>query len=337
MTELLVALTWASIMAPTYINPVFREVLPSEATLSAMLVAAGLIFCPGLFEAFQSETPPSSDWFQSLPSTIPLNVWGVYVLVLRRNGFKPLVYVGSGTSSIRGVRARTQNYEYGVLVPQYVQTALKDGYTIVHKALLVSAPLPAPGNIPALRTAFVAMEAAITCYFGVFRNRDKSYGFGDLRYWSQDLFEWDGLCSHSPLLEPIHGEFDLNAEQLEAMAAATREKNRQFGIEYQRKLRANPTAEYREQQRKNNKKQRVALKSIYANRVANKTFYCDACKVACRDKDSLKRHEKTPRHSKKVEMGDDDYHCEACDISFKYKSGFASHNTCKSHLARMAA
>ncbi len=30
-------------------------------------------------------------------------------------------------------------------------------------------------------------------------------------------FEWDGLCSHSPLLEPVHGDLDLDPEQLEAM------------------------------------------------------------------------------------------------------------------------
>ena len=69
--DLIVSVTWASVNTPSYINPRFRVVLPSEAILSEMLVAAGLVFCPGLFEVLTSETPPSPDWIEALPSTIP--------------------------------------------------------------------------------------------------------------------------------------------------------------------------------------------------------------------------------------------------------------------------
>lgn len=200
--DLMVSVTWASINTSSYINPQFRVVLPSQAILSRILGAACLDFCPRFFEVLKSETPPSSSWFESLPSTIPLHVWGVYVLVLRRNGHKPLLYIGSGTATKRGVRARLAKYDSGVLIPRCVRKALKVGFTIIHKALLLSSPIPSAENIPIFRTTFVAVEAALTCILGAFHKRNKSYGFGDLCPWSQDLFEWNGLCSLAIFKDP---------------------------------------------------------------------------------------------------------------------------------------
>ena len=51
---------------------------------------------------------------------------------------------------------------------------------------------------------------------------------------------------------------------------------------------------------------------------------------------SLKKHNESPRHSKKAVTGDNDYRCDACNISFRYKSDFAQHDTGKGHVARMA-
>ena len=44
---------------------------------------------------------------------------------------------------------------------------------------------------------------------------------------------------------------------------------------------------------------------------------------------SLKKYNESPRHSKKVVVGDDDCYCDACDVSFRYKSDFAQHDTGK--------
>lgn len=334
--DLTVSITWAAVNDSNYINGCFRIVLPSQPILSGLLDAAGLVYCPGFFDVLQAEAPPSSDWIEKLSTSIPFNVWGVYVMVLRRTGNKPLLYIGSGTSSKTGVRARLGEYDRGVLLPRYLDKALKKGYNIVHKALLLSCPIPTSANIPTFRVALTAVEAALACVFGAFHNRNKKYGFGDLCPWSQDLFEWHGLCSHSPLLEQPAGDLSLDSEQLEAMAAMAKERVRQNGVEYQQNRRANPTPEYKEGQRLNNQKQRPALKVIHANRVANKTFYCNVCKVSCRNKQDLEKHNKTPRHSKKLEMGDNDYHCDVCDLSYRYKSAFAQHNASRAHLAKVA-
>ena len=125
-----------------------------------------------------------------------------------------------------------KNSNRRVLLPQHLRKALNDGFTIVHKALLLSCPIPTAANIPTLRTTLIAVEAALTCIFGAFYQRNKTYGFGDLCPWSQDLFEWNGLCSHSPLVEYVAGDLKLDSEQLEAMAATTKEKDRQYQHEY---------------------------------------------------------------------------------------------------------
>ena len=46
--DLIVSVTWDSVNVPIYMNPRFRIVLSSQAILSGMLVAAGLVFSPGI-------------------------------------------------------------------------------------------------------------------------------------------------------------------------------------------------------------------------------------------------------------------------------------------------
>ena len=55
--DVIVSVTWVSIDVPSQINPRFRIVLPSQATLAEMLGAAGLNFCLEFFEVLGSETP----------------------------------------------------------------------------------------------------------------------------------------------------------------------------------------------------------------------------------------------------------------------------------------
>ena len=58
-----------------------------------------LAFAPGLLEL---STPPPLrliiSWFEALPDEIPGDVWGIYVLVLKRPGYSVLLYIGSATN-----------------------------------------------------------------------------------------------------------------------------------------------------------------------------------------------------------------------------------------------
>lgn len=46
------------------------------------------------------------------------------------------------------------------------------------------------------------------------------------------MLEWHGLCSHNPLHKDVSGNFDLSAEQLQAIAAEVKEKNRVYHAEH---------------------------------------------------------------------------------------------------------
>ena len=59
--DLIISVIWTAVNGTNYINPSFQTVLPSQAIIYEMLCAAGLDFCPRLFEILTSEAPPSSN------------------------------------------------------------------------------------------------------------------------------------------------------------------------------------------------------------------------------------------------------------------------------------
>jgi len=331
--DLLVLVVWSCLDNPSWKKSGFRHALQSKAFLVGLLAPAGLVLCPGLFDVVQDTGPPPLSWFEALDPSTPIGLWGVYAVVLRKDGCRPIIYIGSGTAARGGVRARFSCYDNLSVLPQHVLKALQDGYEISHRGLLVSCPIPSAARIPLLRTALIALEAAFSCIFSTMHNPDKHYGFYDLYPWprSTHKFEYDGACSHNPLLESASANILLTPEQLESIAAAVKEKKRLDDIEYGRNQRANPTDEFRARQTRNNEKHRPNTKAMQQQAVATKQYYCPPCKVACRDASEFRRHKSSPRHEKKTVMGDDDYHCDLCNISFKYKSDYTRHCQSKNH------
>lgn len=338
--SLMALIIWNCVTVQSYISPRFWIVLPSQERLSTLVALVSFQFCPGLFDVLKASTAPSLQWMKSLDTTVPKLVWGVYVLVLEKSGRSSLIYIGSGTAANRGVRARLGEHRRGgVASPQLVSKAMHDGYKITHMALLAQCPAPSPGNIPVFRTVVLALEAALSCVFWAMRSRTKSYGFSaSSRLWPRDSFEWNGLCSHNPLCEGMRrvGLDDFTPEQLEEMAAATKEKDRLYQQQYQQALRANSTEEFLTRQQLNNEKQQPGTKARQQAAVENQQYHCTVCNVSCRDKASLKRHNATKRHLKKTNQGDEDFHCAACNLSFRYQSDFNRHQTTKGHVNKMA-
>src|SRR5262249_52640376 len=153
---------------------------------------------------------------------------------LKKQGFPPLLYIGSGTGAAQGVRSRLYEHMRKYQIPHYIVKAYRDGYEVTHTTLLAYCPIPAPADIPTFRHVVVTLEAALCSVFWPMFHRDKSYGFDHLCPWPRETFEWNGLCSHSPLLELVHGNVNLTPEQLEDMAAATRENARRRSRQYAR-------------------------------------------------------------------------------------------------------
>ncbi|KAK5184122.1 hypothetical protein LTR44_003628 [Exophiala sp. CCFEE 6388] len=75
-------------------------------------------------------------------------------------------------------------------------------------------------------------------------------------------------------------------------------------------LRVNPTEHYKARQKRNNEKQKPGTKARQSNAIEDKLYHYHVCNVSCRDVASFRRHNETPRHAKKMEMGDADYHCD---------------------------
>lgn len=339
VVNLFIAACRASINVRSYINPRFRFVLDSTCTVSALFCLAGFTFCPGLLDIVQSDSAPPLSWFESLSPVIPKNVWGVYVLVLKKPGYDPLLYIGSGTGTYRGVRTRLYEHHNGILPPTNVKKARDFGYNITHVALLAYCDIPSPANIPTLRTVVVTLEAVFTAVFWAFVPSENGFGLSHMCPWDRDAFEWLGLCSHSALHEGIRGldgEMDFTPQQLEDMARITKEKNAQYQFVYHRELRANPTEKYKEREKAHNIKQKPNTLARQQAAVKNKTYHCEVCNVSCRDAASLRVHDETPRHKRKLERGDDDYQCLNCNISFRYLSDFNRHKLSKGHIAKTA-
>lgn len=115
---------------------IFGHVLPTQDMVESMLSSAFLLFAPGLFEVIQASTPPNIAFFKTLPANFSKR-WGIYALVLEKQGCRPKIYIGSGTGCNGGVSRRLAQYNTKVNVPRYVAMALEDGYVIFHKGLFL--------------------------------------------------------------------------------------------------------------------------------------------------------------------------------------------------------
>lgn len=225
-------------------------------------------------------------------------------------------------------------YDRRSVLPEHVRNALRDGWEIVHRGVLVTCPIPSPALIPRLRLVCVAYESVLAFTFWTLHNRDKDFGYAQHLLWSKDDVEWDGACGHDPFQEGIAGEFDLTEEQLEEMAAATKEKNRVYQVQYGKNLRANADDEYREAQRRANAKRAPIQKEIYKVVKQSQKFRCNICDVDFRNPSDLAVHNRSPRHLRYVADGRSGYHCAPCGFFNKFKSNYNQHLTTKGHLAK---
>ena len=330
----MVMITWACLNVGTHVNLRYQYILPTQDKIVELFGLMGITFCPGLLEALNAAAPPTISWFQSLPDTIPLHVWGIYVLILKKRGHRSLIYIGSGTGFYRGVRARVKEHRDHKVCPRYVEQACAQGYEITDIRLLAHCPIPKAADVAIIRTVIVALEAAFSCVFWAMYHSNRLYGFGNICPWSRDQFEYGGLCSHNALSEGIRSgeDFDFSEQELENMAAEIKEKNRLYQIQYQRDLRANPTESYKARIKVHNEKQKPGTQVRQKAAVENQLYRCDVCDVSCRDHASLVRHNASPRHQRRSLRGDGAYECAPCGFSNKYLSNYNVHLKTKTHI-----
>ncbi|KAI5266207.1 heat shock 70 kDa protein [Aureobasidium subglaciale] len=340
LSQLIAAVTWLALSQSSWTSYAFVKVCPSRDVFSTLFASLSLAFAPGLFDLLQSLEPPSVQWFLDLSSFIPLYVWAIYVVVLFKEGYGYWLYFGSATDSTRGARARLGEYPtpekpVGNCVPANVQAALDDGFTIVHKALVVWCPIPSPAHIPHLRVVMVTIETAFTILFAGFVNRNTGYGLPELCPWSKSKLEYGGLCSHNPLFEKPYGDLQLTPEENEESAYRTVLHNHLYQQQYGRDMRADPTDEWKALVRTRNAQQQPGTKLRQQEAIANHTYECVPCDVQCRDASELERHKGTARHVDTI-AGRRDHKCYDCydpPKDFKYKSNLGKHVQSAAHQA----
>lgn len=336
LSHLFAAALWACINITSYINPHFQYLFDSLDAISAAFGVAPVTFASGLLDAVQSESPPSVRWFESLSDFIPLNSWGVYLLILKKPGYDDLLYIGSATAQVRGLRARISQHIRGQMVPVYVQQAKDFGYHITDIRVLAHCDIPSPRHMPMVCGLIIALEALLAAVFWTYIPSERTFNLAHMCPWNREHLPWLGLCSHSSLTERISG-FHLTDEQLEEVVRVRKEKEAQYQYDYQRALRANPTPAFKERMRLHNENQAAGTKQRQTVAVETQLYRCDPCDVNCRDAASLRRHEATPRHLEKLERGDvSDWPCVLCNIPFLFKSALTSHETSKGHLTKLA-
>lgn len=326
----------------------FTKILSSKDVVKLLLNSANLSFAPGLLDIISSSTPPTVDFFKSLPTEASKR-WGIYLHVLEKQGCKTAIYIGSGTQVDLGVSTRLSQYKHGRKLPRYVAAYLDKGYEIVYTGLLCWMPIPGPADVPKYRILIVAAEATFTFLFWAIRCSTE-YGFG-LHHtcpWGSNNLEYDGLCSHSPLMEGVVSDFDLSPEELEAAAilhklrraivrrrcvVKSRLTNPEFAIK--------KNARNKERRKNNPEAVKREIKAWKVRVIKEERNHCADCGLSFFTPKLLQVHCETPRHEARVARKNSSdlqkkkpHYCAACNIGFAKRGGLATHALSKRHIVR---
>ncbi|EEY18532.1 conserved hypothetical protein [Verticillium alfalfae VaMs.102] len=313
---------------------------------------AGIRFPAGLLDILQSSDPPSIEYFKTLPLGPP-SCWGVYALTLERPGFRPRLYVGSGTSygtpTAGGVALRFKQYDDGFLVPRFVKASLDHGFTITHKGLLCWMLRPAAAGVPVNRLFFLILEATFAYAFWAMKSRERDYSMGHVCFWNRHALDYDGCCTHCSLNEGVRASFDLNAQQLEDQAKEREQKRlilkaennqswhyRQMAENYAEYIEASKVRVYRSRANRPGQHAQYQANKI-TKALTEKTFHCDVCDIPFGTKQRLSDHQKTPKHLRKSEEGNNPFVCKPCNLGYHNKSNLTRHEKSARHQQNLAA
>jgi hypothetical protein len=314
-------------------NPVHDIILTSQGVIAKLMSTSSVEFAPGLLGVLQAATPPSIDFFKSLPSFfkrrrgIYAKRWAVYAIVLEKKLCRAKLYIGVSTHSEHGVRQRFLQYENLENIPKFVNAAMRDGYKITHKGLLAWAPLPTAAAKFPLRVLFLVLETAFSILFWAFYSKTKDYGMPKhLCPWEIDALDYDGCCSHASIGEKVEGEDEfLTAEESEAKAAQKKQQKAQY------------------------------QKNFLATQKAVRRYECKTCGLAFEAQSNLDMHNLTKKHVDKVRgiapkvaknpeyatwananIAAKKHYCKPCDFTTSTAQKLESHKRSQRHKKRVA-
>jgi hypothetical protein len=321
-------------------------VLSNESVAETLFLRSSLEFAPGLLECLQSGSPPTVTWFKSLQADCTKR-WAVYCLLLEKPGDGPKIYIGSGTDKKDGVQVRFHQYDVGRLLPRYVEQASNEGYTIVHKGVLCSAPIPSASLRFLLRVLVIALECTFAWAFWAMVSR-KWLGMHTLCRWPVASLEYSGCCSHSALSERVAGDTtNLTPEQIDAAEKTRLESSRIY------------QAKYYQEKKKENPDGWLAARRIsemnYKNKIKDSgAIQCEACNTTFESLKDKTRHEATAKHISNTTTATKTttltstqarhnenvlskrYYCSTCHHAFVTQQKLDLHMNGKKHARKLA-
>ena len=163
-----------------------------------------------------------------------------------------------------------------------------------------------------------------------------NYGhLGDNAIWDRSELPWNGLCTHSPLLERIDG-LELTPGELDAIAEQKRirknETLRAWSKADNARKRANATPEFAAQRTQINKARYPSKKRKRDAAVANKTYYCELCEKPYTSAKELESHQQTSLHLRRVARGSKDFTCAPCGTSYPTKFRYDRYCVSQRHI-----
>ena len=328
----------------------FAQLLPTLASLTDATTHSSLAFCPGLLNVLQSDSPPSTEYFKTLPTEVKSR-WGIYALVFEKPGHRSRLYIGSGTSTMYGVESRFKHYDVGThTMPTHVRQAFDEGWSMVSKGLLCWCPIPGSARVPTARLLFIALEATFAYIFWAMRTLKGTYGMAHLCPWGNTALEYDGMCSHCSLNEGIRAHWDMTPDQLEQAAADAEKKRRELKAlnhtNHHHKQMAENYDEYIgkagervARSRANNPGWYLVGQARRAKEAREeKRYHCQICDLSFSTQHILNDHLKSAKHKRKEaeRHNPNPYKCGPCNLGFHNPGNLRRHRKSERHAKAVA-
>lgn len=334
-------------------SPPVKATLTSQPAIEELLTQFSVEFSPGVADAIRNlhHAPSTPEFFQTLPTISDEKCWAVYCLYMTNPNHPERygrLYVGVGSHFIDGVMARKQQYETGESLPVLVDEAMSEGYVINHFGRFCRLPIPPEDDIKKTRTVLKGLEAAFTLAFGAMNSESDDYSLQEYRFWSMDSLDFDSLCTHTPLMEGIHGAQKQFSKQYLDTLASEKAKRATLRRQAQRMRSRDRRREHPELVKASKDRHRTKMKALHK-------YHCTTCNMNFENNTTLQIHFASKTHldrlagrkpSRKSLNAKKNrakqklrkvYYCAVCDVSCPEPSALAKHKTSKRHVNKVAA
>lgn len=157
----------------------------------------------GFLNVLFAPTPPTiADLVKISTAFSYSNLRGIYLLILEKPHCRSRLYFGSACGD-KGIGKRWDDYDNYRQLPSLVELSLGEGYIITHKRAIMVIRHPTYRSNDLMVLYFLnVLEGLFTVWFQAIVTNPFHDGLvAAISPWSIDDFSYEGLCSHSSLLD----------------------------------------------------------------------------------------------------------------------------------------